>query len=188
MAKRVFSTDLSIQGIRKLKKELLEYRNQTLPNLMKKYVDELANVGIQVARANLGSLYDLGNASSLVTFTKQTTTQNDEYVSLVIAKDIALIKQFWLSGGQVKSSDVSPLLMYEFGSGMKAQNPKKLPGVGQGTFPGQTHAFDSEGWYWQDLSGKWHHSKGITPTMPMYHAFVEMEKQAVEIGRMVFNS
>lgn len=186
MARRIFKANLSVDSIRNMKKELMDYQNNTLPSLIKRFVEELAKIGIQTARANLGSIDDLGNVSSLVSFTKEVNSQNDGYVGLVIAKDLAQIKQFWLSGGKVKSADVSPLLMYEFGSGQKASNPKSLPGVGQGTFPGQTHAFDKEGWYWQDLNGKWHHSYGITPTSPMFHAFEEIERQVANVAKEVF--
>ena len=62
--------------------------------------------------------------------------------------------------------------MIEFGSGLRAQNPKNIPGVGTGTFPGQTHASDPNGWWYMDLEGNWNHSYGITPQMPMYKASI----------------
>ena len=76
--------------------------------------------------------------------------------------------------------------MIEFGSGFKANNPKDIPGVGQGTFPNQTHAFDKEGWYWVDLDGKLNHSYGISPEMPMYKASLEVIKEVRTVVKEVF--
>ena len=45
MAKKVFKTKLSISGIEQLKKELLNYKNNTLPNLLKQYITALAQDG-----------------------------------------------------------------------------------------------------------------------------------------------
>lgn len=183
---RTYKTDLSVAGVQNLKKEILNYKNTILPSLINQFVNELSNIGIQTAYNNLGQLNDLGNVSGLVLFYKTSFPVTDGYKAILYAKDQAVVKQFWLSGGSVKSADVSPLLMYEFGSGYKAKNPKSLPGVGQGTFPGQTHAFDKEGWYWQDLNGKWHHSNGISPTQPMFKAWQSMELSIKAVSKSVF--
>lgn len=183
---RTYKTDLSVAGIQNLKKEIQNYKDQILPSLIERFVNELALIGIKTATQNLGQLNDLGNVSNLVLFYKDSFPEQDGFKAILYAKDQAVVKQFWLSGGTVKSADVSPLLMYEFGSGFKAKNPKNLPGVGQGTFPGQTHAFDKEGWYWQDLDGKWHHSNGISPTQPMFKAWLNMQMSITAVAKAVF--
>lgn len=82
------------------------------------------------------------------------------------------------------------LLAIEFGAGIR-YNPKANPkasefGMGVGTFPDQTHAFDSNGWYYLGDDGEWHHSYGVKATMPMYKAGVEIRKNVNKVVREVF--
>lgn len=133
------------------------------------FVGELASNGIAVARANTG------NFGHYITFSYEIKDTTDGCTAIVLATETGQIQSTWQTADGLKTVDVSPLLMAEYGSGWKAKPHFNDTRGGQGTFPGQTHAFDSEGWYWRDESGELHHSYGITPTMPMYHAFVEME-------------
>ena len=60
-------------------------------------------------------------------------------------------------------------------------------GYGVGTFPGQTHAFQEEGWWFKDEeTDKWIHSYGVQATMPMYNASIEMRQKVTEIAKEVF--
>lgn len=189
MAKKNFRVDiLSVSSIENLKRELISYRN-SLPNKMQEFTSKLADVGISVGKANIGVLDDLGNVSSLVQFTKKVDKNTYGAETLMIMADIMPVTKAWLgAGGEIKTVEVSPSLMYEYGSGFESVdlNENKNPQGGQGTFPGQTHAFDSGGWKWQDLDGTWHHSTGITPTTPMYKATMEMYNQVVAVAREVF--
>lgn len=189
MARKTFRVDvLSVSSIENLKKELTAYKNQ-LPDKLQRFTSRLADVGISVGKANIGVLDDLGNVSSLVQFTKKVDKNTYGAETLMIMSDIMPLTKAWLgSGGEVRTSEVSPSLMYEYGSGFEAVdlNENKNPQAGQGTFPGQTHAFDSGGWKWMDLDGTWHRSKGITPTTPMYKATIEMYNQVIAIAKEVF--
>ena len=49
MAKKVFNAVLTVDSINNLKKELLDYKNQILQNKIETLVQELAQLGIQVA-------------------------------------------------------------------------------------------------------------------------------------------
>lgn len=98
--------------------------------------------------------------------------------------------------GQTRQSEgydpVNTLLLIEFGSGIK-YNPNDNPkanefGMGVGTFPGQIHAFQEEGWYYWGEDEQWHHSYGVKATMPMYNASKEMRAQIVKIAKDIFNS
>ena len=47
-----------------------------------------------------------------------------------------------------------------------------------------------EGWKnngWKRKTGELHHSYGITPTMPMYHAFLKMENDIMRTARKNFS-
>lgn len=105
------------------------------------------------------------------------------------------IKAVLFATGTTLNTDwghVYPLMMIEFGAGIHynpVDNPKASQfGMGVGTFPGQTHAFDTNGWYYMDDDGKWHHSYGVKATMPMYYADHEIIRNYVTIAKQVFKS
>lgn len=137
--------------------------------------ERLAELGISVAQQNIGGEY-----GSYLIF--GTTTENGE--TIFYATDSGEIHITWDGSS---GYDVSPLLLCEFGSGQYAENPFSIPlPVGQGTMPQQTHAFDPNGWFWR-VNGELHHSVGVPPDSPMYHASLEMMNSVVEIAREVFN-
>ena len=78
----------------------------------------------------------------------------------------------------------------EFGAGIYYNKSNSIIankfGMGIGTFPGQTHAFDSNGWYYLGDDGEWHHSYGVKATMPMYKAGTEIRKNIDKVVREVF--
>ena len=180
MAKRVFKSDLSVKGIEQLKKDLLDYKNNTLPNLLKQYVEALAKEGISVGEQNVGGF------GKYITFSIQTEVSKDGCKALLLASENGKIISSWKSYGEIKTAEVSPLLMAEFGSGWGAENPMQIPDVGQGTFPGQTHAFDKEGWYWIDEDDNLNYSKGITAKMPMYKASIRIQEIAIKKAKEIF--
>lgn len=156
-------------------------------NYLKEYLNKLqyfeiwlAEYGILVAEENTG------NFGSKILFSLDTDPQEDGCSMLIRAVDSSKIYSVWQTKEGVATAEVSPLLMAEFGSGRYAENPKNIEGVGRGTFPGQTHAFDKEGWYWLGVDNVWHHSAGITPKMPMYKASQEMYGIASKIASEVF--
>ena len=180
MAKRVFKTDLSVKGIEQLKRDLLNYKEVTLKNLLLRYVTELAKEGVVVGQQNVGGF------GKYITFSIQTDVTKDGCRALMLASETGKIISSWQTADGIKTAEVSPLLMAEFGSGWGAENPMNVPGVGQGTFPGQSHSFDKEGWYWMDLDGNWNYSKGITAKMPMYKASQHIQAIAKRKAREVF--
>ena len=181
MKSKKFSSDLSIEGIKRLQDELQNYNNDLIRK-NKLFVERLAQSGIIVAQQNVG------NFGRYITFRVDVQQSGSNCKAVLVATNTGHIINKWQTKDGIKSADVSPLLMAEFGSGQKAENPLGLPYGGQGTFPGQTHAFDVNGWHWQDLEGQWHHSKGISPTMPMYKAMMEMHLNIKNIAREVYGS
>lgn len=173
------SSDLSVKGLKQLQKDLEKYK-ETLAEKIERYTTELARYGVKVAEANTG------NFGKYIAFEVRTIPNKDGCKSIILAYDRAKITSVWKTKEGLKSAEISPLLMAEFGSGQYAQNPNNIVGVGQGTFPGQTHAFDKEGWYWVGLDDKLYHSYGIDPTMPMYEASQSLIEIAVKVAREVF--
>ena len=179
MGKHKITMNLSEESVRNAIKELNQYKSDVLRKTQE-YVSRLSELGIQTSKNNVG------NFGRYITFSKELEPNKYGCKAIVLATQTGTIVSKWPTKDGIKSADVSPLLMAEFGSGHRAENPMNVPGVGQGTFPDQTHAFDEDGWYWRDLDGELHHSKGVTPSMPMYKAFVEMELSTIRIAREVF--
>ena len=179
MGRKITINIFSKSSIENAKNEILEYKNNLINNC-ELFVKQLAEVGILIAEQNLGGY------EKYITFYIETNPEKNGCKGLLVASNTGIIQSEWLTKDGVRMADISPLLMVEFGSGFKSQNPLDVPGVGQGTFPGQAHAFDANGWWYMDLDGVWHHSYGITPKMPMYKATVEMQTKIVEIAKEIF--
>jgi hypothetical protein len=119
-----FKSNLSVDGIKALRDELRKYNN----DLIRKnqlLVERLAQEGIAVAQQNVG------NFGRYITFTINSTIQGTEWRAILVAKDTQKIVSQWQTLDGIKSAEVSPLLMAEFGSGQTAQNPLNVQGVGQ---------------------------------------------------------
>ena len=92
--------------------------------------------------------------------------------------------------GETKHNDYGDfniLMAVEFGAGIAGVNGlgntsyPALP-MGTGTFPGQIHAFDYNGWLYPDEDGKWHRTFGTPATMPMHRTIQDMK---MEMPRVV---
>ena len=171
--------DLSVSGLKQLQKDLDNYKKDFMEKV-ERYTVELAKYGVEVAKSNTG------NFGKYIAFEIKTEPNKDGCKAVIVAFDRAKITSVWKTKEGLKSAEVSPLLMAEFGSGQYAQNPNNVVGVGQGTFPNSTHSFDTVGWYWIGLDDKLYHSYGIDPSMPMYEASQALIEIAVRVAREVF--
>lgn len=183
MAKKKFKTDLSVNGIEQLKKDLLNYKEVELPKKIRKYVSELLKLGISVSQAKV-------NESPLG---KYITLSTDISADKMGCKGILIAK------GEVKEEfdkdgnaypPFSTILAIEFGAGIHF-NPTPNPnadkfGLGVGTFPGQIHAFKDTWFYWDEKEEKWKPTHGVKATMPMYNAQMRIIADAVKIAKGVF--
>jgi hypothetical protein len=181
MGKILTCNILDSDSIKQLRKEIDNYKRE-LTGKCEKLVKELAESGIQTAQQNVGGF------GKYITFSMEIEPIKSGCSAILYATETGHIVSQWQTKDGVKSADVSPLLMVEFGSGMKAEVPEEMgvEGVGRGTFPGQTHAFDPNGWYWQDLDGVWHHSYGIEPKQPVYKAYTQMESEIIKTAEKIF--
>lgn len=168
----------SIYNLNALIKDLQNYK-QELEDKRIIFLRRLMEIGINMANKQLGEF------SGMVVFEKTI----DDDGGVIVATDGEKIIRVWYTDKNLtneRSYEVSPLLLSEFGSGWLAEVKGNIPGVGQGTMPGQKHAFDANGWYWYDEYGEKHHSYGEKPTHPMYYATIEMQTQIEAIAREVF--
>ena len=180
MAKRRFKTDLSVRGINNLKAELINYKNNTLQSKLSLFTRRLAEAGLNVANIKV-------NESPL-----------GQYISVRIENSFTKgeSKAFLIASGKTMHSEgyepFNILLGVEFGAGIHYNQDSNNPyaddlGFGVGTFPGQLHARDPDGWYYWDADErKWKHSYGVKATMPMYNAYIQMLQQIKTIAREVF--
>jgi len=90
------------------------------------------------------------------------------------------------------------LLFFEFGAGTRGSGHPldgKF-GMGPGTYPGQTHAFDPKGWWFPtddanlairtDKNGQmWAHSYGNPPYKPFYTASQRMKADLLKVAKEV---
>lgn len=178
MARKII-TNISTNQIEQTIEYLYEY-SKRLTDRCEQFVNELADIGIEVARANLTPIVNDTDGhtidfSSLVLFSKDVSFDTESATCIIVPESHVFATE-WQSGSAV----VDPLLMYEFGSGMYAVDGHR------GTFPNQKYAFDPKGWYWKDLSGVTHRSFGIQPTRPLFKAKEEMVQQIHDVAVRVF--
>lgn len=91
------------------------------------------------------------------------------------------------------------ILFFEFGAGVSGGGHPLAGdfGMGPGTYPGQTHAFNPNGWWFptddpnlivktnRDGQG-FGHSYGNPPHMPFYNASRRMRDDLLDVAREVF--
>lgn len=164
--------------------DAIKYLEQLKVNInvkAKEWIDRLMTEGIDVAMENEGQY------AGMIVFERKFKETEDGFDAVLIATDGQKVVREWDYYGETVTVEVSPLLMAEFGSGWLANVIDNIDGVGQGTFPGQTHAFDPLGWWWKDKTG-WHHSYGEAPTYPMHKAYEAMLLEVDRIGKEVFKN
>lgn len=162
------SIDLSKSSIKSAIKQLEQYRD-SLKNKDELFVERLAVLGIPVIQ-------------EAISFSKSDSNKNVDKEIIVGKSDNGKTQAVL----RISGKDV---LFFEFGSGIY-HNPTNTPhadkfGYGIGTYPGQKHAFDENGWWYRDSSGV-HHSYGTEATMPMLKASNEIIRNIRKIAREVY--
>ena len=79
-------------------------------------------------------------------------------------------------------------VIIEFGAGVTRGGGHELAGkfgFGPGTFPGQTHAMDPNGWYLPKSKGGGH-TDGNPPSRTMFQEAKDLREQLADIAREVF--
>jgi hypothetical protein len=183
MAKRVFKTDLSVKGIEQLKKDLLNYKNNILEQKIREYVSKLLDIGIIVAKANI----DESPLGKYVTLSSTISADKTGCKGIIIAK--GEIKEEVDNNGN-PYPPFSTILAIEFGAGIyhnETPNPNADKfGLGVGTFPGQTHAYQNTWFYWDEDEQLWKPTHGVKATMPMYNAQMAIMEQMVKVAKTIF--
>lgn len=177
MGKKIISVNVfDSKSIQNAIRTIEQYRDD-LPRKCQEICRKLSEEGVRVADAAINSV-PIGKTITL------TTDVNPSKMGCQ-----AIMKMI---GRETRTEDgriFYTALGIEFGSGIfynKNSNPKSSEfGMGVGTFPGQTHAFQDK-WYYLGDDGEWHASHGVQASMPMYKASVEMRQKIDSIVKEVF--
>lgn len=160
---------LSVGSVENARKQIQDFKKNLLTKT-EVFLDRLSQIGIEVIQTNVAL----------------STGADDKNVDITtdISRDGATTKMTMHISGK-------SLLFIEYGSGIRFNQGNIHPwahehGYGVGTYPGQTHALDPNGWYYRE-GGVLHHSYGTEATMPVYKAYMEMIKRADEVAKEVFN-
>jgi len=163
------------------------------------FLKMLADLAIDVAKTNEGDF------AGLIVYSKVFETKEGGQAVKMVAKSDPIMRAWYASStsNEVRTEEISPLLMAEFGSGHKAINATgEVAGMGgQGTLNLFHHAFDSNGWYWwtdeaiggtdaqlvNDTNGRFkYHSYGQSPSQPLHNAVMACIREVEGIAREVF--
>ena len=178
MSNKVFKSDLSTKGLKRLIKALETYEDE-LDIIANEIVERLAERGIRVAEYSV-----MSDWRPLIEFRYESSALGE---GQILGQDITLIHRIWYTSENPsiynqREAYVSPLLMSEFGAGKYALQGHR------GTFPAQHNAFKSE-WFWYDGNGNRHSSEEdyhMVATQPMYRAFVDIMLNVEKVAKEVF--
>ena len=181
MGKRVLKAELSVKSIENLKKELLNYKNDELPNLLVKFTEELLKIGIQVVdeRMNNASYkFDKDNIMSGADPSHNTFVRISKFGSNVKATLVVTGRE---------------LLFIEFGAGVSFNTEAGSSPHKKGEEFGFTIGSYGKGygsrkvWGYYNDNGDLVLTRGVKAEMPMYYADIAMIQSVVEVARRVFN-
>lgn len=169
MARKIIKCKLNEKSIQSAIDELNKYKE----NLIRKnkiFVDKLAEIGLNVVQVTMESIPDEEKGSY---YTETINNSSGDIVGVAIRLTGENVLFIEFSAGITYGTDTYPL-------------PSGEP-YGVGTYPGQTHAYDPNGWWYTDKSGQKHHSYGNRAYMPMYHAEEAIVLAVHSVAKEVFS-
>lgn len=189
MGKTKIKVDLTHDGLLDAQLAVVRYKMETMRK-WRLVLDRLADKGIQAAKIQMRTDIDEDHESydKYIAFSKDISEVGGDVKCILVATNTGLIQSRWINQNGTQTADVSPLLMLEFGAGTIAGNSDASKfGMGTGTFPGQTHAGDENGWWYLDADTmEWHHSYGVKAKMPIQEAANEMIRVVRQTIKEVF--
>ena len=181
MGKRVLKAELSVKSIEKLKKELIDYKNNELNKKIVRFTEELLKIGIQVVDERM--------KNAAYTFDEHDIRSGSDTTH----SNFVRISQ---EGNQTKATLVvtgRELLFIEFGAGVSLNTEKGTSPHEKGEEFGFTIGSYGKGygsrkvWGYYNDNGDLVLTRGVKAEMPMYYAGLEMRSAVVEVARRVFN-
>ena len=174
MAKRKFKSDLSVEGITKLQKDLLNYKNNILQHNVDLLTKKLADKGVDIAQVNVARLDAIftGELISSIHTKYGGGTKGTAIFYIVADSHHAAFVEF--GTGQLGMEGGYP---YPFPSNVNWQS-----NTGKTIFeisPGQY------GWFYPK-DGQWYFTQGMPSRPFMYETSLELMKLVVKTAREVF--
>lgn len=171
---RTFTSDLSVSGIEKLKKQIKQYQEKDLQYKVHLFVKKVADLGVDIAKVNvarLGAVFTGELKDSI--HTKDGGILGNKAVFYVVA-------------------DSKHAVFVEFGTGQLGQEapyPYPMPeGIEWKYNVGATIMEISDGQYgwFYPKDGKWYFTQGMPSRPFMYETAIELEDNLVKIAKEVF--
>lgn len=174
MARYRFETNLSTDGIERLKRELLNYKNNTLRHKVDLLAKRLAEKGVVIAQTNVAKLDAIftGELMNSISAKSGGSTQNSAIFYIVADSEHAVYVEF--GTGQLGEEGGYP---YPFPQGVNWNY-----NTGKTIFeisPGQY------GWFYQ-RDGKWYFTQGMPSRPFMYETSLELQTLIARTAREVF--
>lgn len=166
MAKQIFKADLSVKGIENLKKQLLDYKNNTLQKKIDLFVRRLAEQGMIIAKTKVAE-YDAvytGELYQSIDYKRGTVIQNGSQ---------------WII-----FTDCPWAIFVEFGTGaVGSSNPHPNTSIAGWKYDVNNHG--ESGWFYFK-EGEWHWTKGMPSRPFMYETSMEIMRIVTKTAREVF--
>ena len=175
MAKKVFKSDLSVNGLENLKKQLLDYKNNTLQQKLNILAKTLSEKGVVIAQANIAGLDAIftGELISSIHTRKGSGSKGTAIFYIVADSKHAAFVEF--GTGQLGQEGSYP---YPFPEGIEWNY-----NTGKTIFeiePGQY------GWFYPGDDGKWYFTQGMPSRPFMYETSLELMQIVKETALEVF--
>ena len=177
--------------------DLLKYAD-TFEEKVRTFLSRLADLGIQVAKAN-GGIY-----GSYIVYSKDFETKDGDITVKMVANGETINSEWYPSAKskELRSEAINTLLMAEFGSGKYAIDGTAESGEvlgGRGTLDPSYHHATSNGWgWWAETPSKdgtiitvrngrtLYVSDGLAPAQPLHKAVMACIDQVNGIAQEVF--
>lgn len=175
MAKRVFKTDLSTNGIDQLKKDLLYYKNNILHQKVNLLAKLLADKGVEIAKVNVARLDAIFTGELINSIHAEKGSSINDIAIFYIVADSEHAAYVEFGTGQLGMEGSYP---YPFPPGVDWQY-----NTGETIFeisPGQY------GWFYPGDDGKWYFAQGMPSRPFMYETTMELMKLVVGTAKEVF--
>lgn len=190
MAKYTFTSDLSVKGIKNLQKQLRNYKDKILPKKIEMFMQELANEGVKIAKANIVD-YDAIFTGELLASIKSVNggKVGDKIIFYIVADSKHAA---WVEFGTGQLGLESPYpsnfpegVNWEYNTGQTIQQATEDIYVGGYSEP-YIQAGDYFWVYIGEQDGKLHISKGMPSRPFMLNTSHRLEEICVSTAKKVF--
>jgi hypothetical protein len=172
MTKHVFKTNLSVNGIEQLKKDLLNYKNVELQQKLNLLVKRLAEKGVAIAQANVAKLDAIftGELLASIKSVNGGGTNGTAIFYIVADSDHAVFVEFGTGQLGQEAPYHYPLpIDWEYGSG------KTIFEISPGQY----------GWFYPK-GNKWYFTQGMPSRPFLYETSLELQKLILKTAKEVF--